>query len=94
MDSVRLKWTTVVPLAGFIWGGGVAHTDGGNDVTEIGTSMKPTKHNPYPTIRGVNSKPFVPGATAQAVLEGLGRFYDRIDRVAAVSSIAASIGTD
>lgn len=78
MDSVGLKWTTVVPLAGFIWGRGVAHTDSGNDATEIGTTMKPTKHNPYPTIRGVYGEPFVPGATAQAVRERLGKFYDRV----------------
>lgn len=45
--------------------------------------MKPTKHNPYPTIRGVDGQPFVPGVTAQAVIDRLDGFYTRIDGAAA-----------
>lgn len=69
----------IVPLAGFIRGGDLALTDSGNHATERVTIMKPTKHNPYPTIRGVNGEPFVTGTTAQATFERLSKFFDRVD---------------
>lgn len=59
----------------------MAHTDGGNHATEIGTNMIPTEHNPYPTIRGVNGKPFDPEETFRTVKARMDKFYAWIDGV-------------
>jgi hypothetical protein len=55
-------------------------TGNGNYATETGTIMKPSKHNPYPTIRGEDGEPFEQGATALAVEARMNTFLEKIDQ--------------